>query len=103
MSLEVANTIRQQIGHSALFMIGAKNLVGSDDSLSFRIGRNSANVNAIYIRLDGDDTYTVEFLKLRGTDRKVAHKAIGVYTDQLHATIKAHTGMETELPRVIFR
>ena len=89
----IANIIKDQLGHKALYMIGAKDLTGSENALSFRIGRNCKSVNAIKITLEPSDTYTVEFL--RGS--KVVAKCEDVYCDSLHQVIERHTGMYTSL------
>ena len=62
-NLQVANTILAQLGGGHfLVMTGAKNLVGSDNSLSMRL--NSVNydgkrVNVVTSRSMPSDTYTV--------------------------------------------
>jgi hypothetical protein len=95
-TMQIANTIRDQIGGRALFMIGASQLVADHDSLRFRF-KMCPKANVITIRLDADDTYTVEFHKVRGLNSKLAHSVSGVYCDQLHATIEAFTGLATRL------
>lgn len=96
-SMRVANTIKDQLGRKALVMMGAKNLVGDKNSLSFRIGRNSKGVNYIKITLTPMDLYDVEFGAIRGTNYKVKYKAEGIYVDQLHDTIERNTGMYLSL------
>jgi len=63
--LTVANTIREQIGHKALYMIGAKNFIGSENSLTFRIMRNEMKVTYITVTLNGNDYYNVDFFKMK--------------------------------------
>jgi hypothetical protein len=99
--MEVANTIMQQLGKATLFMLGAKNFVGSSDSLSFKIGRNGKNVNGIYIKLMPEDLYDVEFLNASIKGRKVVSKAEGIMADQLHDVIREHTGMAVKMPKVV--
>lgn len=102
-NMEVANTIRDQIGHRALFMLGASNLLGTENSLEFKIGRNAKGVTHIKITLDPSDTYTVEFAKRRMNhktfvlDVKVLAKIDDVYVDMLHSVIEEYTGMYTSL------
>jgi hypothetical protein len=94
--LEVAETIREQLGAVTLAMLGAHQLAGDDNSLQFAI-KGSRRVNKIRIVLDDDDTYTVEFWKVRGADwRKVAEHS-GVYVDQLHELIERETGLYTRM------
>lgn len=96
-NMQVAKTIQKQLGSKALYMLGAKNLTGGDNFLSFKIGRNSKGVNYIKIKLTSMDLYDVEFGAIRGTNYKIKYEAKGVYADQLHSTIEEHTGMYTSL------
>lgn len=112
-NLTVPNTIKEQIGSKALYMLGAKNLVGDKNSLSFRI-RGSNKANYIKITLDANDTYTVEFGKVRtpraslktlhmtpeeymAAGYKVVAKHSGVYDNMLHKIIEKETGLYTKL------
>lgn len=95
--MQVANTIKKQLGNKALVMIGAKNLAGGDKYLSFRIGRNSKGVNYVKITLTSMDLYDVEFGAIRGTNYKVKKEVKGIYADQLHKAIEDNTGMYTSL------
>ena len=96
-SMTVANTIKDQLGRKALAMMGAKNLVGDKNSLSFRIDRNSKKVNGIKITLTPMDLYDVEFGAIRDTDYKIKYEAEGIYVDQLHDTIERNTRMYLSL------
>ncbi len=95
--LAVANTIREQIGGRALFMLGAFNLLGDDRSLSFRI-RGCRDGNLISVRLDPSDTYTVKLLKVGGRAGvvEVASWPL-VYCDELRYAIERITGLATSL------
>ena len=97
MDMTIAHTIQQQIGRRAFFMLGAKNLVGHSDGLSFRVGRNAKGVTHVTVTLLPSDTYRVHFQRVWGT--KVTTKADheGVYVDSLHQIIEAETGMYTSL------
>ncbi len=94
---EIATEIRNQIGVKALYMIGAKNLAAGDNYLSFRIGRNSKNVNYIKIVLNGLDLYDVEYGKIYGMKYTVKSSESNLYFDMLHKSIKSNTGMYTSL------
>lgn len=92
-----ASTIWQQLGRSR-FMIGAKNPVRSnaDQTLTFRIGRNSKSINWVRISLSHSDTYDVEFG--RGYKKpRVVNTVDGVYADQLANVIGSATGMAVTL------
>lgn len=95
--MRVANEIRRQLGQKALVMMGAKNLAGGDNYLSFRIGRNSKGVNYIKITLNPKDLYDIEFGSIRGTNYKVKYKATDIYADMMHEIIEKNTGMYLSL------
>lgn len=88
----VAKTIAAQIGNMAFRMLGAKDLLSTENSLQFAI-RGSRTANMIRVQLDPSDTYTVEFYK--GV-RKVKSVS-GVYCDSLREVLQAHTGLYTSL------
>lgn len=91
-TLEVANNIRAQIGNRALLMMGARNLVGSENSLSFQIG-GCPQVSHIKVTLEPSDTYKVEFFKIRGTNIKTVHTSEMIYADGLCQCIEVNTGL----------
>ena len=99
--MTVANTIREQIGRQALFMLGAKDLTGDAKSLRFRIGRNAKSVSHIQVILDPSDTYTVKAIRCRTIKGvptvKVVEEMSDVYVDSLHSVIEQFTGMYTSL------
>jgi hypothetical protein len=95
--MTVAKTIQAQLG-GALMMMGAKDLVGSDTALSFRIGRNSSGGNKVRISLRPDDTYNVELWHVRGTNIfQVGDTYQAVYADQLKGVLRTMTGLYTSL------
>lgn len=98
-SSKVSQIILQQLGgNKFIAMTGAKNFVGSDDYLMFSIGRGAKNsINKVKITLDSNDTYTVEFAKMRGINYTVVKTVSGIYFDQLQAVFKRNTGMDTRL------
>ena len=63
--MNVAQIIAQQLGHKALFMIGAKDLVAGNNYLLIRLGRNSGNWNKLKIVLNGLDLYDMTFYAIR--------------------------------------
>lgn len=95
--MQVANTIRKQLGQKAIAMMGAKNLAGGKDYLSFKIGKNSKGVNYIKITLTPMDLYDVEFGNIRAMKYKVKKEVTGIYADMLHKTIENNTGMYLSL------
>jgi hypothetical protein len=97
--MNVANTIRSQIGNLALRMIGARNLTALSDGcggLLFKTGRVAAGkADCVKIVLTADDLYTVTFSKPRGRNNRIIAECEGVYADMLHDLIEKHTGMYT--------
>ena len=95
--LTVANIIKDQIGPQAFMMIGAKNLSGTDDSLSFRIGRNSKKVNYVKVTLNGLDLYDIEDGWIRSMKYTVREIETNRYAADLHRSIEENTGLYTHL------
>jgi len=94
-TLTVAKEIASQIGKKALFMIGAKDLVGGDDFLLFRF-MGSNKFNYLKIELTVMDDYTMTFMKIRNCET-IAKKIVnGVYCDML-GVIEEQTGLYTSL------
>lgn len=96
---ESSNVILQQLGGSRfMVMTGAKPLTGDAKTLHLKLGRNAKNVTHVVITLEGNDTYTMKFLKIRGAhEPKVAAEIKDVYADQLASVFTQHTGLHTSL------
>lgn len=95
---QVATTILQQLGGNRFVaMTGAKDFVGSDDALMFRIPQANG-INKVRIILGADDLYMVEFWKIGGSRAPrqidVKHR---IYADQLQAVFTSVTGLDTHL------
>jgi hypothetical protein len=98
MSLEVANTILQQLGGKKfVVMTGASNFVGSSDALSFKIGKNANKVTHVRITLTPADLYNVTYLNVRGTTVKTVTTDEGIYADMLRECFTRSTGLHTTL------
>jgi len=96
--MTVAKTILEQLGGKKFCaMTGAKNLVGDENSLSMRIGRNSSNSNYLKITLNSMDTYDMKFYRLWRFEEKSVTEYNNIYNDMLTDTFTAHTGMYTSL------
>ena len=97
--MTVAKTILEQLGGNKFCaMTGAKNLVGDENSLSMRIGRNSSNSNYLKITLNSMDTYDMKFCKLtRKFEEKSVTEYNNIYNDMLTGQFTSHTGMYTSL------
>lgn len=108
MSHPVAEEIAKQIGHRAFAMMGAKNLLSSEDHLQFKIGTNAKKVTHITVTLTSDDLYTVRFDRVTkiGFNAKTGAVTGGVKTlaevemvdvASLHRVISEHTALYLSL------
>lgn len=98
--LAVANTIGAQLGGTGRLraMIGADNFVGSVNSLQFKFKARAKNgANTLRVRLAADDTYTVEFWKVRGVSVSKLSEQSDVYADNLRAVFEHETGLYLSL------
>ena len=92
-----AEILKQLGGNRFIMMTGAKHFGVGKEGLSFKIGRNSKQVNHIKIDYDrGRDLYNMKFdwVTKRGIKNKKTVK--GVYADQLQRVFSMHTGMATK-------
>ncbi len=100
-SNDVANTILDQLGgRRFLVMTGAKNLVGSANSLSMRINSTNSDgkrVNVLSVTLDPSDTYTVTASYLRANRLTEVATASDIYNDSLRDVFERFTGLYTSL------
>ena len=71
-------------------------LMDLKNGLGFRI-KGSKKANLIQIKLRGDDTYTMEFWKVRGLQVELVSQLEGVYVNQLHDLIAKETELCTRL------
>jgi hypothetical protein len=96
--LVVATEILHQLGGGRLqAMTGARNFVGSEDALSFRIPKAKRGINYVRVTLDPADTYTMTFRRIHGMTIKDVCEMSGVYHDQLSAIFEETTGLRTSL------
>jgi len=93
--MTVANTIAEQLGRQALYMMGAKNLVGSEDALSFHV--SSGKYNGIRITLNANDLYDISYLKIR--KYQIVKEVVdeNVYAEDMRKFIEKQTGLYLSL------
>jgi hypothetical protein len=98
-SLQIAQTIRDQLGNRFCVMTGAKDFVGSERSLTFRIGRNIRNVSHVRVTLNVADLYDVEYISVRAgkVNARKVQPSFGVYADRLAETIGDALGLYVTL------
>lgn len=99
-NLQVATTILEQLGgRRFIAMTGAKGFVGDANSLTFKLPNRFAadGINAVKITLDADDTYMMNFYKIRGVKVEEVRECDGVYNDSLRACFTEITGLDCTL------
>lgn len=100
MSVEVAQTILQQLGGNRfIVMTGAKHFGWYPDELKFQIPASWTKNKARYVsvKLTADDTYTVTFKRLKRVDLVTVGEFTGIYADMLQKTFTDATGLDTHL------
>ena len=89
----IANTILDQLGgNKFLAMTGAYHLFACENGLSMKIRPNMSKANYMKIKLNGLDTYDVEFAAIRKTKMETKQKFNNVYFDQLRDLFTDVTG-----------
>jgi hypothetical protein len=89
----IAQTILSQLGgNKFLVMTGAKDLLAGSNSLQFRLPKMGTNkINTVRITLLRDDSYRIEFWKIRG----ISTTFIGCFdimAEQLREVFEFNTG-----------
>jgi hypothetical protein len=101
MTMQVANTILSQLGGNRfLAMTGARDLMGSENSLTMRLPRGAkSGITHIRVTLDPSDTYTVKAMKFNKRALQMTDIATqdDVYADNLRDIFEAMTGLYTRL------
>jgi hypothetical protein len=94
--LTVARSILDQLGGARFVaMTGARELVGSADSLTFKIGVNPKRVSQVRVTLTSADLYSVTFFRVG----KAPQIESDVYSNMLEAVFSERTGLCTQLLR----
>lgn len=92
--MNVAQTILSQLGGSVFIALtGASNFVGSENSLSMKIGRNAKGVTHVKITLNDADTYDVKYFSVRAMKITTKAESTGIYCDMLQKDFEANTGL----------
>jgi hypothetical protein len=98
--LTIAKTILSQLGGNRFIaMTGAKSFVGSDNSLTFRIGRNKTRCNYVQVIYNyGEDLYELRFGYVSIKKGLEEMKRIdGVYAEDLQRLFTDFTGLYTHI------
>jgi hypothetical protein len=105
--MTVAQTILEQLGGNRFkVMTGAKNFIGHNDGLSFRLpgagGFCKNGINYVFIKLEPSDTYTVTFSRIRGMKSTQVAQHNDIYFDALKDCISRETGLALSMGKVVF-
>ena len=108
--MTVVDTIIEHLGgNSFLAMTGANNLLADGNALRMNLPKNTSKANRLWITLEADDTYTMNFFRFtaerlnrksytRTDDKEVEVKVFeNVYFDMLQDLFTEVTGMYTYL------
>jgi len=75
-------------------LIGAHTFIARPDGVTFKFKARARNgSNCMRITLDPSDTYTVEFLSVRGTSVKTKGSFSDIYCDVLTDLFERETGL----------
>jgi hypothetical protein len=97
--MTVPEIILQQLGGRRFAaMTGAFNFTQHEKTLTFKLPRGvKDNINCVQITLAPSDTYTVKFLRIRGTRVDTVSTHDDIYVDVLHDLFTRATGLVTSL------
>jgi len=97
-TIGVAKEILRQLGgNKFIAMTGAKNFGVTENSLNFKIGKNSSSANWVKVVLNGKDLYDVSFFQIRRHKIKTLKTYNDIYNDQLRDIFTDFTGLYTSL------
>jgi hypothetical protein len=100
---EVIDTMIEQLGGNKFFiMTGSKPQykdISTDSPLiALKLTRNKSKANYLTIQyMRGLDLYTMEFIKMTKTERKIVSTYENIYSDQLTEIFESETGLRTSL------
>lgn len=89
--------LKQLGGNRFVAMVGANNLVCSNNMMAFKFMRNPSKANYCRITLNAWDTYKMEFIRIHGNKIETMHEFDNIYNDMLVKTFEETTGLYTKL------
>lgn len=100
--LSIAEEILSQLGgRRFIAMTGAKNFVGGDDNLTFRLPANPGfvknRINMVRFTLTPADVYVVAFYRIRGVRSTEISRHRDVYVSDLRRLFTQETGLDVSL------
>lgn len=96
---QIGRTILEQMGGNQLkAMTGANNFVTTArGGLQFKVPNAAKGINSVSVELHGDDTYAVEFMRIRGGNVKIISSHSGIYADKLRGLFERETKLSTSM------
>ncbi len=97
---QIADAIMEQLGgHRFRVMTGARNFVAHPWGLTFKLPARFAKdgINFVRVVLDPNDTYSLTFMRTRGTSCVEVSWTSDIYCDQLQELFTDRTGLRTTL------
>jgi len=97
---KVAEEILNQLGgNKFVVMTGVKNLIASENGLSFHLPKSKTKANTCKVILTESDDYLVEFFKVNRKTFELERVSTyaHVYCDQLQEIFTYETGLATSL------
>ena len=96
--MSMAETLLQQLrGKRFSVMTGAHTFSGSANALSFRLPPCRDRINGVHIAYQPNDLYTVEFLRLRASEREVVKTVEDIGSENLCRIFTETTGLYLHL------
>lgn len=87
--MNVATEILNQLGgNKFIAMTGSKNFGAGENKLSMHLARNNSGAKYLTIELNGDDTYTMTFAKMKNYAPVVVKEFTGVYNEKYKTRFK---------------
>ena len=99
----IGQTILDQLGGGRFVMMtGAKQLVGIESGLMFKLPARFAlnGINKLRIVLDPSDTYSIEAFRMRGVDYTRVAIVDGIYAEDLQRTFTQITGLDCTMGQI---
>lgn len=94
--MTVVQSIAQQLGGNKFQSMTGATMYANESKLMVKF-KGSKNSNCMNIEYMLDDTYTMTFYKLRGTDAKIVAQYADVCCNQLASIFEMVTSLKTNL------
>lgn len=97
MDMAIANTILAQMGGNKLLAMTGATPMTADRGLNLRLRSNPNRVTSVVIRLQDNDLYRVQSIRIRGVQINTLADLADVEAAKLRETFEILTGLYTSL------